>query len=146
MVIKGVNFRSLVFAAFAAGYVMFFVDHWFAGFLGLFGLFPGTSNIWWMIEHHIDSIIISLLFAWPVVHTRLPGRRWLKGLVFGIIWVILYFIVWLIARAAGASMFQQGSMTAAIAISSLLLHTIWGLVLGVLYVPPTSSPTASAGQ
>jgi hypothetical protein len=36
-----------------------FYDRYFAGTIGLLGIFPGTSNTWSMIEHHIDSIFDS---------------------------------------------------------------------------------------
>jgi len=135
--IKGINFKSIVAAGFVGGYVMYFIDHWFAGFLGLFGMFPGTENAWWMLEHHIDGIIFALIFAWPVVYNILPGGGWLKGLVFGIAWTILYSIAAMIAGAAGAQMFQGMPMTAAIIVSSFLLHGIWGLLVGALYNPTT---------
>lgn len=135
MVVRGINFRSLVFAGFAAGYLMYFVDRWFAGFLGLFGAYPGTDSAWWMLEHHIDSILFALLFAWPFVYNRLPNGGWLKGLVFGFAWTVALAIVAWVAGALGAGMFQQMPMTAAAMISNLLLHLLWGFLLGVLYTP-----------
>jgi hypothetical protein len=135
MVVKGINFRSLVFAGFAAGYLMYFVDHWFAGFLGLFGLFPGTSNPWWMLEHHIDSILFALPFAWPAVYNALPNGGWLKGLVYGLIWVIGLFIVMAVAGALGAEAFGQIPWTASFIITDIVEHLVWGFFLGVLYTP-----------
>jgi hypothetical protein len=134
--VKGINFGSIVVAGFAGGYVMYFVDHWFAGFLGLFGAFPGTSNAWWMLQHHIDGILFALIFAWPLIYNILPGGGWLKGLVFGIAWTVLFAIVAMIAGAAGVKMFQGMGMSAAVIISNFILHGIWGLVVGMLYNPP----------
>ncbi len=136
-IVKNINFKSLVFAGFAAGYIMYFVDFWFAGLLGLFGLFPGTKDTWWMITHHIDAILIGLLFAWPAVYGKLPGASWLKGLVFGLGFWILTLIVGFIAGALGAKMFS-GGMPGSAVVSSLLLHLVYGFFLGVLYVPPAS--------
>ncbi|MEJ2722241.1 MAG: hypothetical protein P8181_14065, partial [bacterium] len=140
-------FRSIVFAGFAAGYLMFFLDMWFSGLFGLFGIFPGTSNAWWMLQHHIDSIIFALVFAWPAVYTRLPGGGWLKGLAFGLLWAVAYFIVSTITGQLGAELFQRMPLSFAAAISALLLHALWGFFLGVLYVPPQqiSAQTAEAG-
>ncbi len=145
MAVRGVNFKSLVLAGFVAGYVMYFVDAWFAGFLGLFGAFPGTSNVWWMLEHHIDGIIFALPFAWMAVYRRLPGPGWLKGTIYGIVWTIALVILSMIAGALGAGKFQQMKMSVAAGISTFILHAVWGFFLGVLYVPPRAAEPA-AGQ
>lgn len=138
-VIKDINFGSLVVAGFVASYIMFFVDQWFAGTLGLFGAFPGTSNAWWMLEHHIDGIIFALPFAWLAIYRRLPGPKPVKGLVYGLAWTIALGIVSTIAGALGATRFAQMPMTAAALISNLILHLIWGFFLGLLYVPAEGS-------
>lgn len=134
--IKNINFGSLALAGFVGAYAMFFVDLWFDGFLGLFGAFPGTSNAWWMLEHHIDGIIFALPFAWPALYYRLPKNKIAKGLSYGLIWTIAVGIVSLIAGALGAARFNQMPMNAAAFISNLLLHLVWGFFLGVIYTPP----------
>jgi hypothetical protein len=138
MVVKGINFRSLAFAGFAAGYLMFFVDKWFAGTLGLLGAFPGTKDPWWMLEHHIDGIILALAFAWPLVYKHLPGPGWLKGAIFGFVWMIVYWVVTAIAGVLGASIFAGISWTFGLLVTFFFLHTLYGFSLGVLYVPPES--------
>lgn len=139
MVVKGINFKSLPFAGFLAGYIMYFVDKWFVGFLGLLGAFPGTDSAWWMLEHHIDSIMIAFIFAWPALYNILPGGGWLKGLIFGFLWWILLTIVSFITGALGAEMFQQMAFSATTVISGIILHLIYGFFLGVLYVPAEPS-------
>lgn len=135
MVLKGINFKSLLFASLAGGYVMFFVDHWLNGFLGLFGQFPGTDNTWWMITHHLDGIFLALPFAWPVVYNRLPGAGWLKGLTYGfVLWVAISIIAF-VAAAGGAVIFQQFKMSGVGVISGIFGHLVYGFFLGVLYVP-----------
>lgn len=134
--IKNINFASLALAGFVGAYAMFFVDLWFDGFLGLFGAFPGTSNAWWMLEHHIDGIIFALPFAWPVLYHRLPKNKVAKGLTYGLLWTIALGIVSMISGALGATRFNQMPMNAAAMISNLLLHLVWGFFLGVIYSPP----------
>lgn len=136
MTVRGINVKSLLFAGFVAGYLMFFVDKWFAGFLGLFGTFPGTSNPWWMLEHHIESIIFALLFAWPALYGILPNPKWLKGLIFGIGWDLTLMITTVVAGALGATIFESFHITFTVFINGLLLHMIWGFFLGILYTPP----------
>jgi hypothetical protein len=146
MTFKGINVKSAVAAGFVAGYVMYFVDHWLAGFLGLFGSFPGTGNAWWMLQHHVDSILFTLVFAWPAVYALLPGRKWFKGLTFGLVWMIGVTIIELIAGALGAQPFGHALFTFQILLTSLLLHLVWGFFLGVLYVPPAREQTGSETQ
>lgn len=134
--VRGINVKSLLFAGFTAGYIMFFVDKWFAGFLGLFGSFPGTSNPWWMLEHHIESIIFALLFAWPVIYKFLPGPGWFKGMIFGIGWDFALMITTVVAGALGATIFKAFHITIIVFINELLLHIVWGFFLGALYTPP----------
>ncbi len=140
--IRNINVGSLILAGFVGSYMMFFVDKWFAGFLGLFGAFPGTSNAWWMLEHHIDGIIFALPFVWPALYNRLPSNKAIKGLSYGLLWFIALGITSLISGALGASMFAQMPMTAAALITNLLLHLLWGFFLGILYTPPQAASVA----
>ncbi|NIW79965.1 MAG: hypothetical protein GWN16_11120 [Calditrichae bacterium] len=139
--IKNINFGSLVIASLAGGWMMYFVDKWFAGFLGLFGLFPGMGSWEWMLGHHVESIIFAIPFAWTAIYNKLPGGGWLKGIIYGILfWLVFPFIVGLIAGALGAEPFRQ--MTAGSAgsfISVILAHVIYGFFLGALYNPPQQS-------
>ena len=137
MTIRGINFGSIVVAGFVGAYLMFFVDHWFAGMWGLFGLFPGTSNPWWLLEHHIDGIIFALLFAWPPIYHMLPGPGWFKGTLFFFVWGVAYLIVQLVAGAWGAHSFKMIPFTWPIVISALLLHPIYGFFVGAIYNAPS---------
>lgn len=140
MVISRINFKSLLVAGIIAGYGMYLVDHYFAGALGLFGLFPGTDNAWWMLTHHVDGVIFALPFAWPAIYESLPGEGWLKGLVYGFLfWLIVPFIFGMIAGALGSEYFQQMEASGSIIITMILLHLVWGFLLGVLYVPAEPS-------
>lgn len=135
--IRGINFNSLVVAGAVAGYLMYFADKMFAGLFGLFGFFPGTDNAWWMLTHHIDAIIFAIPFAWPAIYDRLPGAGWLKGLIYGFLWWLVFLLIlgW-IAGALGAKPFQQmAPKSAAMVFTPLLLHLVWGFFLGVLYNP-----------
>jgi hypothetical protein len=146
MTVKGINVKSLLFAGFVASYLMFFIDKWFGGFIGLFGAYPGTSSIWWMVEHHIDGIIFALAFAWPFIYKILPGGGCLKGLIFGLAWTIALGITALIAGALGAELFKQMPMAFKPFVSNLLLHMAWGFFLGILYTPPKEREVVTEGK
>lgn len=142
MVLPRINFKSLLVASLAAGYAMYVIDYRMAGVFGLFGMFPGTNDAWWMLTHHVDSILFALPFAWPALYERLPGAGWLKGLVYGFLWwLVVLLIVGSIAGALGAENLPQPASTGAI-ITVILLHLIWGFVLGVLYVPSEAEDLA----
>lgn len=141
--IKHINFNSLAIAGFIAGYLMYFVDQKFGGLLGLFGMFSEIDTWRWMIMHHVDAIIFGLLFAWPPVYNKLPGPKWVKGLIYGFLfWLVFLFILGMIAGALGATTFQQMAPSSASGvITFILLHLVYGFFLGVLYNPPEEAVT-----
>ncbi len=146
MILRGIRSGSLAFAAVAAGYAMFLADHWLDGFFGLFGVFPGTESAWWMLTHHLDSVLFALLFAWKPLYDRLPGAGWTKGLVFGLLWAILVSLVALIGGGLGAQPLSAMGFTPSAAATNLVLHLIWGFVLGALYLPVHGARAESGGQ
>jgi uncharacterized membrane-anchored protein len=139
MTLKNINLKSLAFAGFVAGYVMYFADKYLAGTLGLFGVYPGTADPWWMLQHHIDAIIFAIPFALPAIQRKLPGSGWLKGTVYGFLWAILVTVIMQIIGALGANLFAQMSLTVQGVVTSLLLHMVYGFTLGALYLPPGES-------
>lgn len=141
MVISRINFKSLLVAAILAGYGMYVIDYRLAGALGLFGMFP-VNDGWWMLTHHVDSILFALPFAWPLVYESLPGSGWLKGLVYGFLWwLVVLLVIGSIAGALGAENLPQPGSAGGI-ISVILLHLVWGFLLGVLYVPAEEESVA----
>jgi hypothetical protein len=143
MTVKSVNLKSLLFSDVLAGYAIFFIDYHFAGLFGLFGLFPANTNVWWFIEHHMDSILFSFLFAWPFVYYKLPGPKWLKGAIFGLGWAVMLIIVTAITGPLGAKMFKAATLTGIVIIDLLLIHMFWGFFLGVFYLPPKEEVIAT---
>lgn len=136
MIIPRINVKSLLVAALIAAYGVYLVDNYFAGFMGLFGLYPAEDG-WWMFNHHAESILFALPFAWPVLYERLPGRRWLKGLTYGLLWwFFVPFLVGTVAARLGAGTIEQFYAPVPSIISAMGLNLIWGFLLGVLYAPP----------
>lgn len=137
MAIKGVNLKSLIVSGFVAGWMMFLLDHYFAGIAGLFGIYPGTSDWGWMFTHQVEAILFAIPFAWPAIYFKLPGSGWLKGIIYGFLWwLIIYLILGWLAGIAGAQAFQQmAPKSADMLFTAILLHLVWGFFLGILYVP-----------
>lgn len=141
MVKSRINFKSLFVAGLIAGYGMFLVDKWFAGVLGgLFGMFPGTDNAWWMLTHHVEAVVFALPFAWPAIYEILPGSGWLKGVTYGFLWwLVVLLVLGSIAGALGAGPMRAMVPSGATGvISVVLLHLVYGFLLGALYAPPES--------
>ena len=150
-VVKGVNFLSYLFASFVAGYVMMGVDLILEGFLGLFGtyktyieliklwgIFKGFEDWIMALGHTLNSFVLALAFVHPKVYEALPsGSGLIKGLIFGFLWHVLVVLV-LIITAFGGAKFMKGFLNMEIGehISLLILHIVWGAVLGLLYMPP----------
>ncbi len=150
MILRGVNFGSYLFASFVAGYVMLGVDLMLDGFLGLFGtyryyiqlikiwgIFKGYEDLIMAIGHTLNSLVLALFFVHPKVYELLPTKNgFIKGISFGILWHILVLIV-LVITAFGGSKFMKEflSMPLRDHISLIILHIIWGGVLGLLYNP-----------
>lgn len=80
-------------------------------------------------------------FVWPYVYERLPGSGWLKGLLYGFLWwLVVLLVIGSIAGALGAENLPQPASFGAI-VTVILLHLVWGFLLGVLYVPPEEHAT-----
>ncbi len=143
------NFWSYIFASLVAGYVMMGVDLMLDGFLGLFGtyrtyieliklwgIFKGLEDWVMAIGHMANSVILALVFVYPPVYERLPGKKGLvKGIGFGALWHVVVLIVLVITAFGGAKFMREFlSMPLKEHLSLFLLHIVWGGVLGVLYV------------
>ncbi len=134
-VIRGVNFWSFLFASQMGGWAMVVLDEVYAKWLGLFGLFPGVKDLHWLLHHQLDSTLFSILLVLPWVWKRIPGPGIVKGIIYGVAWHIFVVIVSLIGSAGGALWFQN-PMPMSAQVSLIILHILWGGVIGFLYNPP----------
>ncbi len=142
------NFKSYLFASLVAGYVMMGVDLMLDGFLGLFGtyrtyieliklwgIFKGLEDWVMAVGHMANSVVLALVFVYPTIYERLPGRKGLvKGISFGVLWHIVVLMVLVITAFGGARFIKEFlSMPLKEHVSLFLLHVVWGGVLGWLY-------------
>ncbi len=134
-VIRGVNLWSFLFASQMGGWAMVVLDEVYAKWLGLFGLFPGVKDLHWLLHHQLDSTLFSILLVLPWVWKRIPGPGIVKGIIYGVAWHIFVVIVSLIGSAGGALWFQN-PMPMSAQVSLIILHILWGGVIGFLYNPP----------
>ncbi|MFN3265179.1 MAG: hypothetical protein ACK42C_09810, partial [Aquificaceae bacterium] len=134
-VMKGVNFWSFLFASQMGGWAMVVLDMVYAGWFGLFGVFPGTKDWGWVLKHQIDATLFAIPLVLPYVWRLLPGPGLLKGIIYGVLWHIFVMIVSFVGSLGNALWFQK-PMPVNAQISTFVLHAVWGGVTGFLYNPP----------
>ncbi|MEJ2361475.1 MAG: hypothetical protein P8Z75_08615 [Gammaproteobacteria bacterium] len=95
------------------------------GYLGI----PMSPTIGWVLHFAIGSLLWGILFAW--LYRRLPGQAAsIKGILFGTFaWLIMMIVV---MPMAGAGLFGLHLGLGA-PVATLVLHWIYGAVLGVVY-------------
>ncbi len=100
------------------------IAHDFALAAGLSAPFSG-----WLWHFAIGTLWWGWMYA--VMEPILPGRRpWLKGLSFGAIAALLAWLI--VVPLAGAGRFGL-QLSAVQPLVSLVLHLVYGIVLGVVY-------------
>lgn len=109
--------------------------------VAMLGTMSGMGMIGgWVIHFLIGTVLWGVLFA--VLVDRIPGDAvWLKGVWFGVAaWVLMMVLV---MPMAGAGLFGM-NMGIMAPIMTLVLHLIYGAVLGATYgYRATSVPAAT---
>ena len=93
----------------------------------------------WLSHVLIGTGIWGVLFA--LSKDLLPGKTWLQGAIFGILAWLLMMIFFM--PMAGAGMFGI-NLGMPIPIMTLVLHLIFGIVLGVVYVRLSAESAATS--
>ncbi len=95
---------------------------------------PATPLVGWAMHFMIGTVVWGVLFA--LIGKALPGSSYLtKGLSFGVLaWVLMMVMV---MPMAGAGFFGL-SLGIMAPVMTLMLHLIYGAVLGLLYGGLTS--------
>jgi hypothetical protein len=138
------------FAGFAAGYVMALGAYWLEGLFGIPRLDFGHTGMkyvggekpgFWVVGilfHLIDSVLLALLYA-AAIYPRLSERGSiaagvLAGIGYGVaLWLVLAMLIVMPLMGSGPFGYRTRSWKPAAA--SLLLHLIYGMILGGVYVP-----------
>lgn len=136
-------------AGFAAGYVMALGAYWLEGVFGIPRLDFGHTGIKyvggekpgaWFVGiafHLVDSVLLGLLYAaavYPNVARGgiVAGAGW--GMAYGaVLWLVLAMIVVMPLMGSGPFGVRTGSWKPAAA--SLVLHLVYGAILGGVYLP-----------
>ena len=142
---RELDFASVVLAGLVAGYVMALAGLWSGRIPGLVAvdiadygrryMVSDRPSAWvfGMVAHLANSIILVLAWA-LVVEPTLDWPRALEGLFWG---EVLAFTLAgaLVAPLTGIGFLGRKTGSARFAVTNVLMHAVWGLVVGVLYVP-----------
>jgi hypothetical protein len=144
--IHDVDLSSVAVAGLIAGYVMALAGLWAGRIPGLvavdiadFGrryMVSDRPSAWFLglASHLANSFVLTLLWA-TCIEPNLSWPRWLAGAAFG---AFLSFTLAgaLIAPMSGLGFMGRRTGKPAFALTSFLVHVLWGLIVGVVYVPP----------
>ena len=100
----------------------------------MLGSVMGGSWALGMMAHLANGVVVFPLIYILGVSQRLPGAPWLRGMAWGIVLWLLAQLVMLPAMGSGFFGARAGGMPSAI--SSLLGHLVYGLVLGAVAGAP----------
>lgn len=142
---REVDFPGVVLAGLIAGYVMALAGLWAGGIPGLtsfdiadFGrryMASDRPSAWIMglVSHLINSVLLTFVWA-AVIEPNLSWPRVWEGILWGVVLAVL-FAGALIAPIAGFGFLGWKAGHSQFAITSVLLHILWGAVIGIVYVP-----------
>jgi len=138
-----VDFGGVVLAGLAGGYVMALVGLWAGRIPGLVAvdiadygrryMVSDRPSAWLlgMASHLANSVLLVLLWA-AVIEPNLDWPRWLEGLVWGeVLGVVLAAA--LVAPLSGQGFLGRRTGSARFAATNLLMHAVWGVLIGVIY-------------
>lgn len=143
---REVDFAGVVLAGLVAGYVMAIAGLWAGQVPGLVSIDISDYGRRYMVSdrtsawllgfgsHLANSVALVLLWA-CVVEPNLVWPRALEGLLWG---EFLAFTLAgsLVAPLSGLGFMGRKTGSWRFAATTVLLHAVWGITLGVIYVPP----------
>ena len=142
---REVDLGGVVLTGLVAGYVMALAGLWSGRLPGLVSIDIAEYGRRYMVSdrpsawlfglasHLANSIVLVLVWA-MVIEPSLDWPRVLEGLGWGLL-VGLTLAGALVAPLTGIGFLGYKTGNARFAVTSLLMHAVWGIVLGLLYVP-----------
>jgi hypothetical protein len=142
---RELDFAGVVLAGLVAGYVMALAGLWAGSVRGLVVIdiadlgrryMVSDSPMAWLVgivSHLINSVL--LVFVWAsVVEPNLSWPRPLEGLLWGLL-LSMVFAGALVAPISGLGFMGWRTGNARFAVTNVLLHALWGIVAGMIYIP-----------
>jgi hypothetical protein len=142
---REVDFGGVVLVGLVAGYAMAVTGLWAGRIPGLVAIDIAEYGRRYMVSdrpsawlfglasHLANSIVLVLVWA-MLIEPNLDWPRVLEGLLWGEV-LALTFAGALLAPMTGIGFLGRRTGNARFAATNVLMHTVWGFVLGALYVP-----------
>lgn len=147
---REVDFAGVILAGLIGGYVMAIAGLWAGKIPGLtaidiadFGrryIVSDRPSAWYfgMASHLANSIIFVLAWA-ALIEPNLAWPLPLKGLFWGEILAVVLAGT-LLAPMSGLGFMGRRTGNPRFAVTSIVLHAIWGISIGLLYIPKRILP------
>ena len=142
---REVDFAGVAMAGLIAGYVMAIAGLWAGRVPGLMALdladfgrrymISDRPSAWFvgLASHLVNSVLLTFLWA-SVIEPNLHWARWLEGMAYGAV-LACTLAGALVAPGAGLGFMGRRTGKPRFAITNLLVHLLWGGLVGLLYVP-----------
>ncbi len=91
-------------------------------------------SLGWVVHFFIGTVVWGIIYTW--IRKILPGPAFVKGLIFGLLAWLPMMVVFM--PVAGHGFFGL-SLGLAVPIAALVLHLVFGVVLGAVYANTRSS-------
>ncbi len=142
---REVDFAGVVLAGLIAGYIMAVAGLWAGRVPGLvavdiadFGrryMVSDRPSAWFfgLFSHLVNSILLVFVFA-SVVDPNFGWPRPVEGLAWGVLLSVVLSGA-MLAPLSGFGFMGWKTGSPRFAITNLLLHGLWGLLVGLIYVP-----------
>jgi len=143
---RQVDFPSVVLAGLIAGYLMALVGLWAGRVPGLvavdiadFGrryMVSDRPSAWFfgMGSHLVNSVLLTFAYA-ALIAPNLAWPTWITAPLFGVALSVILAGA-LIAPMSGLGVLGARTHRPAFAITTVLVHLVWGLAVGAVYVRP----------
>jgi hypothetical protein len=142
---REVDFEGVVVAGLIAGYVMALAGLWAGKVPGLVSfdiadygrryMVSDRPSAWLLgfVSHLLNSVL--LVFVWAsLIEPNLPWPRPFSGLAWGC-FLLMTLAGSIVMPLSGAGFMGRKTHSPRLAITAFLLHTVWGLLIGFIYVP-----------
>ncbi|MHB1131818.1 MAG: hypothetical protein ACYC4L_05450 [Chloroflexota bacterium] len=142
---RAVDLASVLLAGLAAGYIMAMAGLWAGSLPGMvtvdiadFGrryMVSDRSSAWLfgLFSHLANSVLLVLAWA-MVIEPNLAWPRPIESLLWGLV-LNVTFAGALVAPLAGLGFMGRRTGSWGFGLTSTLMHALWGLLVGLLYVP-----------
>lgn len=142
---RQVDFASVALAGLIAGYVMALAGLWAGRVPGLvamdiadFGrryMISDRPSAWFvgLASHLVNSVLLTFMWA-SVVEPNLAWPRVVEATAFGAVLSVVLAGA-LVAPGAGLGFMGRRTGRPRFALTNVLVHLLWGVLVGLLYVP-----------